>query len=83
MCSVRGNQLSSEMENLEAMQEFEPRPYQIYLYEKAVEENSIIFLPTGTGKTFIAVLLIKRLCRTIQKLPSPLLLQVVFFNHCL
>ncbi|XP_023246881.1 endoribonuclease Dicer [Copidosoma floridanum] len=40
---------------------FTPRPYQIQLYQQASRENSIIYLPTGTGKTFIAVLLIKHM----------------------
>jgi endoribonuclease Dicer len=46
-------------------QDFSPRPYQIHLFEKAVENNSIIYLPTGTGKTYIAVLLIKHLSSAI------------------
>ncbi|KAK2580644.1 hypothetical protein KPH14_007750 [Odynerus spinipes] len=48
-------------------QEFTPRPYQIDLYEKALQSNIIIYLPTGTGKTFIALMLIKKLSGDIQK----------------
>ena len=37
----------------------EPREYQYELYLKAVEENVIAVLDTGSGKTLIAVMLIK------------------------
>ena len=48
-------------------EEFISRPYQIALYEKAVEENTILYLPTGAGKTYIAVLLIKRFSEDLIK----------------
>lgn len=54
-------------EKLSSSTDFEPRPYQIYLFEKAVEENTIIYLPTGTGKTYIAVLLIKHMSSHVTK----------------
>ncbi|KAK0417580.1 hypothetical protein QR680_013094 [Steinernema hermaphroditum] len=38
---------------------FTPRDYQIELLEKALKYNTVISLGTGSGKTFIAVLLIK------------------------
>ncbi|XP_047345738.1 endoribonuclease Dicer isoform X1 [Vespa velutina] len=56
------------MENKSA--EFIARPYQIDLYEKAMESNTIIYLPTGTGKTFIAMMVLKKLSVDIQKLYS-------------
>ena len=34
-----------------------PREYQKQIYEKAKEENSIIYAETGRGKTFIAIML--------------------------
>lgn len=47
--------------------DFIPRPYQIELFEQCYKQNSIIYLPTGTGKTFIAVLLIKTMSSDLVK----------------
>lgn len=49
------------------MEELEPRIYQLELVEKAKTENLVLCLPTGTGKTFIAVLLIRELSSEIRK----------------
>lgn len=46
---------------------FIARAYQIDLYEKAVKNNTILYLPTGAGKTYIAVMLLKRLSSDIRK----------------
>ncbi|XP_011871131.1 PREDICTED: endoribonuclease Dicer [Vollenhovia emeryi] len=46
---------------------FFPRAYQIDLYEKAVQNNTIIYLPTGAGKTYIAILLLKHLSGDIRR----------------
>jgi len=39
-------------------QKFTFREHQIYFYEKSKDQNSIVFLETGTGKTIIAIMLI-------------------------
>ena len=39
--------------------EKEARPYQIELLNKAKQKNSIVYLGTGAGKTFIATMMIK------------------------
>ncbi|KAI4478811.1 hypothetical protein M0804_011557 [Polistes exclamans] len=57
--------VSTKMEN--RGKEFVARPYQIDLYETALKSNTIIYLPTGTGKTFIAMMLLKRLSTAVQK----------------
>jgi endoribonuclease Dicer len=42
------------------------RPYQLKLLEKCMKKNSIVFLQTGSGKTYIAVMLIKNLSDSIR-----------------
>lgn len=37
------------------------RPYQLELLDAALEENTIVLLGTGAGKTYIAVMLLKQL----------------------
>ena len=39
----------------------DPKPYQIELLEKARKRNTIIFLETGMGKTYIGIMLIKEI----------------------
>ncbi|XP_018331371.1 endoribonuclease Dicer [Agrilus planipennis] len=46
--------------------DFQPRNYQLQLMKIALKQNTILFLPTGSGKTFIAVLLIKRLSQDLE-----------------
>ncbi|XP_076046437.1 endoribonuclease dcr-1-like [Oratosquilla oratoria] len=43
-----------------------PRPYQLELYERAKEKNCILVLGTGSGKTFIGILLIKEFAESIR-----------------
>lgn len=43
------------------------RRYQLQLCEKAKEENIIVYLETGCGKTLIAVLLIQEFAESIKK----------------
>ena len=43
------------------------RPYQVELLERAKERNTIICLGTGTGKTFISVLLIKEMAYQVRE----------------
>jgi endoribonuclease Dicer len=44
---------------IEDLENFEPRPYQIAVLEQAKTSNTIAFLDTGTGKTYIALMLTK------------------------
>jgi len=43
------------------------RPYQVELLERAKERNTIVCLGTGTGKTFISVMLIKELAHEVRE----------------
>ena len=45
----------------ERIQELAARPYQNELLEKAKKGNTIVYLGTGSGKTYIATMLIKDL----------------------
>lgn len=44
--------------------------YQLEALEKAIEQNTIVFLETGSGKTLIAVMLLRRYAHHLRK-PSP------------
>ncbi|XP_060523439.1 endoribonuclease Dicer [Cylas formicarius] len=50
-----------------AADEFTPRNYQLELMEIALKKNTIIYLPTGSGKTFIAVLVLKQMGHSLAK----------------
>ncbi|XP_021927095.1 endoribonuclease Dicer-like isoform X2 [Zootermopsis nevadensis] len=47
--------------------DFKPRPYQELLMNLVKQQNTIIYLPTGSGKTFIAVMLIKELSPSLDR----------------
>lgn len=46
---------------------FTTRPYQEQMIELALKRNTIIFLPTGAGKTYIALQTIKRMSKVLEK----------------
>ncbi|KAF5745855.1 endoribonuclease Dicer 2-like [Tripterygium wilfordii] len=46
------------------------RSYQIEALEKAIKHNTIVFLETGSGKTLIAIMLLRNYAYLIRK-PSP------------
>ena len=50
----------------ESGEELLARPYQVELLERAMERNTIVCLGTGTGKTFISVMLIKELAHQVR-----------------
>ncbi|XP_071529845.1 LOW QUALITY PROTEIN: endoribonuclease Dicer [Panulirus ornatus] len=55
-----------EAENQEDHADFKPRAYQLELFECAKKQNSILVLGTGSGKTFISILLIKEHAHEIR-----------------
>ncbi|KAE9594842.1 putative ribonuclease III post-transcriptional gene silencing PAZ-Argonaute family [Lupinus albus] len=46
------------------------RSYQLEALEKAIKENTIVFLETGSGKTLIAIMLLRSYAYLLRK-PSP------------
>ncbi|XP_019181512.1 PREDICTED: endoribonuclease Dicer homolog 2-like [Ipomoea nil] len=46
------------------------RSYQLEALEKAIRQNTIVFLETGSGKTLIAIMLLRSFAHLIRK-PSP------------
>ncbi|KAM9707756.1 endoribonuclease Dicer isoform 2-T2 [Menidia menidia] len=57
---------------------YTPRKYQVELLEAALEHNTIVCLNTGSGKTFIAVLLTKELSHQIRGPPQGRAQRTVF-----
>ncbi|VVC42507.1 Hypothetical protein CINCED_3A023563 [Cinara cedri] len=51
----------------EQPEKFVPREYQLELLEEVKKENTILFLPTGSGKTYIATMLIKEMGECLNK----------------
>lgn len=45
---------------------FEIRQYQVELINKIKQQNAILYLPTGSGKTFIALEVIKLMQKDLQ-----------------
>ena len=43
-----------------------PREYQLDIVRRALKDNVIACLPTGSGKTFVAILLMKELGHEIE-----------------
>ena len=44
--------------------------YQLEALEKAIQQNTIVFLETGSGKTLIAIMLLRSYAHLLRK-PSP------------
>ncbi|KAM7345951.1 endoribonuclease Dcr-2 [Cochliomyia hominivorax] len=49
------------------MKSFQPRQYQLELLNYVCKRNSIIYLPTGSGKTLIAILALKHFSSELQQ----------------
>lgn len=44
-----------------------PRPYQEVMRDICIKQNTIIYLPTGAGKTYIALMVIKHFAKALEK----------------
>lgn len=49
------------------MQDFEERPYQQAIIARCIERNSIVYLPTGAGKSFIAIEVIRHFGEQLER----------------
>ncbi|XP_050534312.1 endoribonuclease Dicer-like isoform X2 [Daktulosphaira vitifoliae] len=47
--------------------EFIPRDYQLELLKEVEKNNTVLYLPTGSGKTYIATMLIKSMGHSLNK----------------
>lgn len=47
--------------------ELKSRGYQDEIFKKCIQQNTIVYLPTGAGKTFIAVMVMKHFAVDLQK----------------
>nr|7W0A_A Chain A, Dicer-2, isoform A [Drosophila melanogaster]7W0A_E Chain E, Dicer-2, isoform A [Drosophila melanogaster]7W0B_A Chain A, Dicer-2, isoform A [Drosophila melanogaster]7W0C_A Chain A, Dicer-2, isoform A [Drosophila melanogaster]7W0D_A Chain A, Dicer-2, isoform A [Drosophila melanogaster]7W0D_F Chain F, Dicer-2, isoform A [Drosophila melanogaster]7W0E_A Chain A, Dicer-2, isoform A [Drosophila melanogaster]8HF0_A Chain A, Dicer-2, isoform A [Drosophila melanogaster]8HF0_D Chain D, Dic len=47
--------------------EIKPRGYQLRLVDHLTKSNGIVYLPTGSGKTFVAILVLKRFSQDFDK----------------
>ncbi|KAH8316364.1 hypothetical protein KR067_005872 [Drosophila pandora] len=52
---------------LKEMYYLQPRSYQLRLVDHITRQNGIIYLPTGSGKTFVAILALKRFTQDMDK----------------
>ncbi|CAG9823241.1 unnamed protein product [Phaedon cochleariae] len=48
-------------------EDFMPRSYQMELMKMGIETNTILFLPKGAGKTFIALLVLKQMSGDLKR----------------
>ncbi|XP_073981487.1 endoribonuclease Dcr-2 isoform X2 [Rhodnius prolixus] len=55
------------MEDTNSKVDFKAREYQVEILETAIKRNTIVFMPTGSGKTYIAAMLIKHMAKEIEK----------------
>lgn len=46
---------------------FKSRGYQDEILKSCIEQNTIIYLPTGAGKTYIAIMALKHFAKDLEK----------------
>ncbi|RAL54476.1 hypothetical protein DM860_001604 [Cuscuta australis] len=72
--SCNGTMMVTKANDESSLPETSPMPlarsYQLEALEKAMKQNTIVFLETGSGKTLIAIMLLRSFAHLIRK-PSP------------
>uniref|UniRef100_A0A182PZN5 Dicer-2 n=1 Tax=Anopheles farauti TaxID=69004 RepID=A0A182PZN5_9DIPT len=48
------------------MEDFSPRDYQVQMKDVCLAKNTIIYLPTGSGKTYIALMVMKEMSHQLR-----------------
>lgn len=55
------------METKEDQNDFKSRRYQDEILKACIEKNTIVYLPTGAGKTYIALMALKHFAKDLEK----------------
>jgi len=58
---------NNAMEVERALPKLEARSYQLEILEYLKENNGIIYLPTGAGKTYVAILALRHFAKDMNK----------------
>jgi endoribonuclease Dicer len=66
--------LGSSAEKYSKPESFRPRDYQIELFNISKKKNTIAILESGTGKTFVAIMLMKHMVAKERSLHRPVVI---------
>ena len=58
---------NEEQVDLTNSDDFQPRSYQTEMAKVCMEKNTIIYLPTGSGKTHIALMVLREMAMDLEK----------------
>ncbi|XP_058065464.1 endoribonuclease Dcr-2 [Anopheles bellator] len=57
---------NAQQETSGTLEDFVPRDYQEQMKDVCLEKNTIVYLPTGAGKTYIALMVMRDLCYQLK-----------------
>lgn len=63
MCTFKNQDSAGD----EPKEEFKSRDYQDEILKSCIEKNTIVYLPTGAGKTYIAIMALKHFAKDLEK----------------